>query len=190
MPPPPQPPPDPNQIAYGVFCGAIDQNSVYRILQSLTMATIPNHNIREAHILFQSTGGSVADGICLYNFLRAMTVDVTLYNVGSVQSIAAIAYLGAKKRKTSARATFMLHRTTVGAQFATAGGLKAITDSILLDDARTESILRDHVTMTDDQWAVLKYHDLFFSGEEAVQMGFAHEVGEFSPPSGRQIFFV
>jgi ATP-dependent protease ClpP protease subunit len=77
--------------------------------------------------------------ICLYYFFKALTIDLTIYNVGWVQSISLIAYLGAKKRKTSSRATFMMHRTSGGAQPATAVRLKGITKSLTLDDARTES---------------------------------------------------
>jgi ATP-dependent Clp protease, protease subunit len=190
--PPPTPPlsKDRDQVAYAVFCGVIDQQSTARIFQALAVATVPQSNLKEIHVLFQSSGGIVSDGICIYNFLRAMTVDVHLYNVGAVQSIAAIAYLGAHKRKTSARATFMLHRVTAGTQFAKAPGLKSITDSVLLDDARTEAILRSHCKLSEEQWAILSHHDLIFSGEEAVRMGFADEIAEFAPPPRTQIFTV
>jgi hypothetical protein len=101
---------------YGVFCGNVDQASVARIMSG--MATAINNRVPRLHLLFQSSGGLVGDGVCLYNFLKALPIPLTIYNVGSVSSIAALAYLGAEERKVSAHATFMLHRTYASPQAA------------------------------------------------------------------------
>ena len=131
----------------------------------------------------------MGDGVCLYNFLKTLPIDLTIYNVGAVFSIATIAYLGAKKRKTSTRAVFGLHSTTITPQGATSASLEATTKTLILDDARTQSILRDHVALSDEQWTALRSNrELVFSGEEAINLGIAHEIGEFSPPKGVQIF--
>lgn len=175
--------------AYTVFCGNIDQDSARRILQGLAVATNPAARIGHVHLLFQSTGGTVADGICLYNFFRTLPVDLTIYNVGSVTSIAVVAYLGAKRRKTSAHATFMIHRTTSSPQGAATGTLQAIAKSTALDDARTEAILRAHIKLPDADWSNLDKQPLFFSADEAVKIEMADEIGDFSPPKGSQIFY-
>jgi len=56
------------------------------------------------------------------------------------------------------------------------------------DDERTESILREHLQLSKEEWDALNYTDLHFSGEEAVNIGLVHEIGEFSPPPGSQIW--
>ncbi len=174
---------------YAVFCGPINQDTVQRIFNGLTTASA--NKVQRMHLLFQSNGGTVGDGICLYNFFKTFPVDLILYNVGAVQSIAVIAYLGAKTRKTSARALFMLHRTSSPAQATMAVTLKGVAKSLTLDDQRAESILKESVTLLgNEQWSNLDYYDFFFSGEEAVKIGLAHEIGEFSPPSGTQIYNV
>jgi ATP-dependent Clp protease, protease subunit len=174
---------------YGVFCGSIDQGTVQRIFSGLTNASA--NNVRHIHLLFQSNGGTVGDGVCLYNFFKSFPIPITVYNVGAVQSIAVIAYLGAKIRKTSARALFMLHRTSSPPQAALAVTLKGIAKSLTLDDQRTESILKENITLLgDEQWSNLDYYDFFFSGEEAIKIGLAHEIGEFSPPPGAQVYIV
>ena len=171
---------------YAVFCGTIDQNAVQRFFQG--MAGVMANKITGVHILFQSTGGFIGDGVCLYKFFQSLPVDLTLYNVGTIASIAAIAYLGAKKRKTSAHATFMIHRSYNFPQAATAARLQAVTQGLTLDDRRTEAILRQHITLSEEKWAELNYNDLVFSGPEAVKIGLAGEVGEFAPPNGTQIY--
>ena len=50
--------------------------------------------VAHVHLLFQSNGGTVGDGLCLYNFFRSLPISLTFYNTGSVASVAAIAYLG------------------------------------------------------------------------------------------------
>ena len=175
---------------YCVFTGPIEQVSVQRITNSLAAATVPSNNVREMHLLFHSAGGSVPDGVFLYNLFRAFPIDLTVYNGGSVQSVATIAYLGAKKRKASASATFLIHRTTGTVQATPASGLHAVADSVTLDDRRTEAILRSHIKLSDEQWSNFDKHQLVFSAEDAVRIGLAHEIGDFSPPAGTQIFNV
>jgi len=144
--------------------------------------------VTHLHVLFQSSGGYVGDGVCLYNFFQSLQFDLTLYNVGSVQSIATLAYLGAKKRKTSAQATFMIHRSYNVPQATTSARLQSVAQSLSLDDQRTEAILKKHITLSNKQWAEFNYHDLVFSGTDAVQIGMADEIGEFCPPTGTQVF--
>ena len=59
-----------------------------------------------------------------------------------------------------------------------------------MDDRRTESILREHVQLSAEEWTDLDKHDLWFSGEEAVKAGFATEIGEFAPKFGSQVFAI
>ena len=174
--------------AYAVFSDNVNQASIQRIFLNFSGAM--ERQFKHVHLLFQSSGGFVGDGICLYNFFKSLPIDITIYNAGSVLSVALIAYLGAKKRRTSSRAAFMMHRTSSGAQPATSAKLKGIAKSLTLDDSRTESILREHIKLPEDEWAALDNQDVFFSGEEAVKIGIADEIGEFSPPLGTRIYNV
>jgi ATP-dependent Clp protease protease subunit len=181
----PTPPKLPDEV-YTIFCGGIEQATAQKIVNSLTAASV-NH-VKHVHILFQSAGGFVGDGIFLYNLFRAVPIELTLYNVGQLSSAAVVAYLGAKRRKTSTRATFMIHRSTNTTQFATSSRLEHITKSLILDDERTESILHEHVKLSDELWNELRFHDIYLSGKEAVDSGMATEIGEFEPPAGVQVF--
>ncbi len=185
-PTPPTPPPLPS-VVYAIFCGPIDQASTQRILNGLSNASV--QNVKEAHLIFQSLGGSVGEGIALYNFFKALTFDLTVYNIAQVSSAALIAYLGAKKRKVSRYATFMTHRTTAPATAMEASKLKSVIESVTFDDQRTEAILRQHITMPDDKWAALD-SDLWLSAEDAVKFGLADEIAEFAPPQGNKIFHI
>ncbi len=144
--------------------------------------------VQHVHLLFQSAGGYVGDGVFLYNLFRSIPIELTLYNVGQICSAAVIAYLGAGHRKTTNDAIFMIHRSTNSPQFATATKLGHISKSLVLDDQRTEAIIRSHVKLPSGLWDAMQHHDVYVSGEEAVQFGISTEIGQFAPPPGTQVY--
>ena len=172
--------------AYAIYCGDINQANGSKVVNSLTGAMAGK--VKHVHLLFQSAGGYVCDGVFLYNLFRAVPIELTLYNAGQVSSAGVVAYLGAKHRKTTATGTFMLHRSTNSPQFATATKLTHVAKSLVLDDERTETIVREHVKFPSELWDALIHQDVYVSGKEAVDFGIAHEIGEFSPPAGMQVF--
>jgi ATP-dependent Clp protease, protease subunit len=175
---------------YATFSGTIEQNSLQRLFQGFALTTTPPMTAAHVHLLFESYGGFVGDGVCLYNFFKTLPMELTLYNAGAIQSIATIAYLGARQRKASARATFLIHRTRTEEKGATANRLKARTQSLVLDDEVTESILREHVQLSRKQWRHIENHDLTLSADEAVGIGLADAIAEFSPASGSRLYSI
>ncbi len=168
---PPTPLAVPKAEIYATFCDEINQASVQRIFQNFNLASNPTNNVGRVHLLFQSTGGFVGDGICLYNFFRSLPVACTIYNTGAVQSIAVAAFLGIKDRKASTHAVFTIHRSNMAPRATTAGGLEACAKSLTLEDARTEKILREHITMSNEQWSIWNDgHDIMLSAEQAVEV--------------------
>jgi ATP-dependent Clp protease, protease subunit len=173
---------------HGFFAGPIDQQAVQRVTNALTIAT--NNGVDEIHLLFQTTGGIVGDGICIYNVFRTSPVRISLYNAGSVTSIGVVAYLGAGKRKSSTRATFMIHRTYFSPVGATSDRLQAAANTAILDDQRIEAILHSHVTLPQEKWDIHNVADLWLSADEALEAKLATEIDEFTPPKGEQLFYL
>ena len=183
-----QPQPLPPEV-YGIFSGPITADTVARIVNGLTTASA--NNVRHVHMLFHSTGGNVGDGVTLYNIFRALPFELTLYNSGIVASIAVIAYLGGRRRVADAHATFMIHRTQVPVVAGVpAARMQTIVDGAVLDDSRTEAILREHLALSDEQWRLFNHDDLYFSADEAVACHIADRIGDFAPPSGTRIYYV
>jgi ATP-dependent Clp protease protease subunit len=176
----------PETDVYAVFCSSIDQASVQRILNGVALAT--QNQVKHLHILFQSIGGFIGDGICLYNFLRTCPIDVTIYNAGSVQSIATVGYLGAKYRKASTHSTFMLHRSMISPQLANTDKLQSATRQLAIDDKRIEAILREHLQISADDWTNLRNNEFWFTAEDAAKNGLVTSLGEFAPPKGSRLY--
>jgi hypothetical protein len=84
----------------------------------------------------------------------------------------------------------MIHRSHSSPQNATAVKLEDIARSLRIDDARTEAILRNHIKLTVEQWGRLDYENLTFNAEDSIKIGFAQEIGEFTPPPNSKIFTV
>ena len=84
-PPAPTLPPE----IYAIFCGGMEQAAAQKIVGGLTYATA--NQVRHAHILYQSSGGLVGDGVFLYNLFRSLPIELTLNNVGAVMSAALVA---------------------------------------------------------------------------------------------------
>lgn len=181
----PQPP---NEI-YGIFSGDIDQSAVGRLANAAAVAG--SNSVTHIHLAFQTRGGTVADGVALYNLFRAIPTPLTLYNIGSIASAGVIAYLGAPNRAASGHATFMIHRTTSPTFPMTSDRLHAMAKSVVLDDARTEAIYAlSKLDISAEQWAIHKVADLWLSADEAKAAKLITEIKEFAPPKGTQLFFV
>lgn len=177
------------EVVYATFAGQLDQNStgaVGRLFNGLTTAT--QKGVKAVHLLFQTTGGTVTDGICLYNFFRTLPIGLSIYNAGGVSSIGVIAYLGASRRYTSAHATFMVHRSYFSPVAANSDRLKALAEALVLDDQRTEAILKANIKLSPEKWAIHEHQDLYLSADDAVVSGLAHDIAEFAPPKDSQLY--
>jgi ATP-dependent Clp protease, protease subunit len=171
---------------YAVLSGTLDSSAVPRILTSFGNAS--QNNVQYMHVLFQSTGGGIREGIRLYNFFKNFSLDLTFYNMGVVSSVAVIAYLGAKTRKVSRHATFMIRRTQTTNRVANDDTVEAPAESAMLLDETAEAILREHINMPANRWAHFSRNDLWFSAEQAVKYGIAHEIGDFVAPADAKIW--
>jgi ATP-dependent Clp protease, protease subunit len=175
------------KVVYATFAGTIDQQSLPRIFQSFAAAS--QGGTTEVHLMFQSIGGMIGDGISLYNFFNTLPLVLHIYNTGSVQSVAVLAYLGAANRHASAHSTFMIHKSNFPAQIgANAAKLEALAKSLVVEDDRVESILKMETDIPEEKWALHALQDVTFSAKEAVEFGIADDIREFEIPSGNTIF--
>jgi ATP-dependent Clp protease protease subunit len=168
---------------YATLAGRIDEAIVQRVFNQ--MASAISGGVKSLHLMIQSTGGIINDGIALYNYLRRLPIDITTYNSGTVQSIAVSIFLAAKKRKASRSATFMIHKATFYASSPTTSfQLSAATQSLKVDDDRIERILKEYIRMPEEKWDAHRFVDLFITAEEALQFGLIDEIADFAPPPG------
>ncbi len=171
---------------FATMVGEINQASAASLTRSVSLMT--QNGFPELHLLLQSTGGTVSEGVYLYNFLRLMRIKTHIYNVGSIASAAALLYLGASSRIASQHSTFMIHRPQSPSQGGNSPYLAAATESLALDDRRMDAIVRKHLTLSDERWRVYEHNYLWLSAEDALASGMATAIGDFAPPIGASVF--
>jgi ATP-dependent protease ClpP protease subunit len=138
--------------------------------------------IEKVHLLIHSPGGGINEGVVLYNYFRSIPMEIIAYNFSAVSSAAVLVYLGADKRIVAPNATFMIHKTVVPVpHVATGPRLQAATNAVGIDDDRVEAILREHASLSPEQWAIHSVADLTLRSDESIECGIAHEIGHFAP---------
>lgn len=177
----------PSQDFFALFSGVIDQNSAQKFFKNFALVTQQKGQNKHLHLLIQSNGGTISDGIALFNLLQSAPLDVSVYNSGSVQSAAVICFLAARRRVASRHAMFMLHRPTCAPQLMTTDELASVLTSLKIDEQRLDSILRTHLDFSEAQWSDFRNKEFWFTADEALGLGLITEIGEFSPPTGTPI---
>lgn len=176
----------PETVAYFGFTGPIEPSGVSRLAGALNSAV--NEGAERVHLAFSSNGGYVADGIYLYNHIRALPLHLVIYNTGSVGSIAVSVFLAAQERYCSAHAMFMIHPTTMGhSDGMSARRLQSTLDAALADDDRTDNILRERSRIPADILLTRRHSEVHIAPAQACNYGFVDAVREFSLPKGHQI---
>jgi ATP-dependent Clp protease protease subunit len=172
--------------AWYTLSGDVNSDMVHRVFEAVSHMT--EDGIETAHVLLQSNGGYVSDGLCLYNFLANSPVNFVMYNGGAVASIAVILFLAGSKRYASETARFMVHKSHATASPGSRPeALAIIVEGLRADDARTESILRKHVELSPEQWSIHQYSDLHLNSRDAKTAGVINDIVDFAPPKGAML---
>jgi ATP-dependent Clp protease protease subunit len=179
-------PTKPGADAYFTLSGDVNSDMVHRVFEAVS--SMSEAGIETAHVLLQSNGGYVSDGLCLYNYLSNAPIKFVMYNAGAVASIAVILFLAGSRRYASETARFMVHKShATAAPGARPDALNIIVEGLRADDARTEAILRKHIELTPEQWAIHQYSDLHLTSRDARTARVISEVADFAPPRGVHI---
>ena len=115
------------------------------------------------YCLFSSSGGGVEAGITLYNFLRALPIEIIMRNTGSIDLIANVIFLSANTRLTSVHSSFLFHGVNWNFAANTSlnkGQLTETLSSIDASEAKICGIITERTKLTSTE-----VHALFSQGE-------------------------
>jgi ATP-dependent Clp protease, protease subunit len=146
-------------------------------------------------IAMNSPGGNVVSGIAIYNTMLAMPYPITTHNIGNVDSISNVVFLGATERYACPASTFMFHGVGFQGNANTRyeeNNLKGMLDTVLSDHRRISGIF---ATRTNGRVSVRSGMNLFKeqrtrSAEWAVEKGFAAGIRDFVLPAGANVMFL
>lgn len=145
------------------------------------LAELKNVSAKNITLTMNSPGGSVIDGIAIYNGLRNHAektgANITVKVLGIVASIASIIAMAGDKIKMP-KNTFMMVHSPSAALYANANELRDMAD--LLDKFES-SLIQTYVARTGktaEEIKALLDAETFMTADEAVALGFADEVTE------------
>ncbi len=150
---------------------------------SQLLVNAASDQVTKVHVLIQSPGGTINEGIFLHEFFKFFPVEVVAYNGGHIGSASLSAYLGAKKRYVCPNGTFLIHRAKPApVNTWSLPHIQSIVDGLQIEDERTGAVLRSAANLTQAQWSVFfSGCDLTLDAKTAIEVGIAHGLGSFAP---------
>lgn len=146
----------------------------------------------DIEVPINSPGGSIADGVAMYNLIAANRDRVTTINEGMAYSMGAIILSAGGKRKGYKNATTMIHNGS-GRVDGNAKDLRGALEMLeKLDDAMAESIAQfSGKTVDEIKTAYFDYQDHTLTAKEALDAGILTEIidlnSEAVPASGKAL---
>jgi len=97
----------PDQSATVRFFGVVDGDTAKAILS--TLDSLVAGGCKKVLLLISTPGGGVHEGISVHNYLKAVPIEVTTCNYGSVDSIGTVIFSAGARRLSAPNARFLLH---------------------------------------------------------------------------------
>jgi ATP-dependent Clp protease protease subunit len=177
-------------VIYVSFSAQIDATTTEGLLAVLAQQA--NIGVRTVHLLLSTPGGSVMNGMNLYNVLRGMPFQLITHNVGNVDSIGNAVFLAGNPRYACPQATFMFH----GVGFDVAGQkvrfeekiLRERLDSVLSDQARIGAIIRERTKLQQSDIEGLFREAQTKDAAFAAACGIINEIRDVQIPQGTPVY--
>lgn len=146
--------------------GKVDSGRVVAELMELAAA----YGKIDVHI--HSKGGDVFSGIAIYNALRTVEADITIYIDGLAASIAGVIALCGKPLYMNRYARLMLHRVS-GGSYGTADQLRQAADLAETLESDLASIISGRIGKPADEVKHLYFDgaEHWISAQQALEMG-------------------
>ena len=129
------------------------------------------------HVRINSPGGSVFDGLAIFNALQSSTAEVHTWNDGLAASMGAVLLMAGSKVHAARNSLMMLHSPSTGVW----GNAKEISEALSTLDKVQNSLVeclltRSNKTREQITAEYFDYSDHWLSAEEARQEGFVDEL--------------
>jgi ATP-dependent Clp protease protease subunit len=131
--------------------------------------------VAELTVRINSPGGSVFDGVAIYNALKRHQAAITVWIDGVAASIASMVAMAGDEVVMPENAMLVLHDPS-GLVAGTAGDMRAMADALDKMAAGMVAAYRDKSGRDDAEIEALLAAETWLSAAEAVELGFADRV--------------
>lgn len=173
------------ELVYISFSAEINPSTTEILIN--IMAECSNRNVQKVYLLFSTSGGSVMNGINLYNVLKGMPFELIIHNVGNIDSIGNAVFLASEQRYASPEATFMFHGVGFDSQpqeRLEQKNLEEKLNNVLSDQRRIGSIIARHTNLNINQIATLFKQAQTKDVKYALDRGIIQDIREVQLTTG------
>lgn len=160
------------------IAGVIDRDMAYSLCQQLRHLAQDDPRTKIT-IFVNSPGGSVQDGLAIYDVMRAIDCPIRTVCLGMAASMAALLFIAGDERDMLPHAQVMIHDPLIGGGIGgSALTVKAVADDLMRTRQITAEIISKHSGHSIDEVLEATAHDTYFEAPEAVEWGLADRVIE------------
>lgn len=137
---------------------------------------------KDISLYINSPGGSVTDGMAIYDTMNFLQCDVVTYCVGQAASMATLLLAAGTKGKRYAlpNSRVMMHQPTGGATGQTSD-ISIAAREILRWREQMNLLIANHTNKTPEQIAADTDRDFYLTAKDAMEYGIVDKVIEFKP---------
>lgn len=155
--------------------GEITRESVYSLILQLRYL----HNAdpgKEITMYINSPGGSVCDGLALYDVMAGISCPVRTVCVGMAASMGALLFVSGDVREMLPHAQVMIHDPLATGISGAALSVEEASRRLMATREITASILAEHTGHTIEEIYEKTRQDSYFSAQEAVEWHLADRI--------------
>lgn len=143
------------------------------------LSALSEHAGEDVTILLDSEGGSVTDGLSIYNAIMQYSGSVTVHIDAICASIATVIACAADRVVMNSNAKFMIHRAWTVAM-GNSVEFRSMADILELMDADIASAYGDKTDLPEDELLAMMEAETWMSAEQAYDLGFIDEINQIS----------
>lgn len=191
---PPAPAPKPDGAAdtvYVSFNHDINPISADALIQC--MNGLARQGVAKVCLMLSTGGGSVPQGMTIYNALSALPIELTTYNMGNVNSIGNVIFLAGRNRYASSSSSFMFHGIGVEIRSPTRmeeRDLLEKLEAVRFHQKLVGSVISARTRISEREAHKLFLRSAYMSAAEARRRGILHQVKAITVPPRAKLIHV
>lgn len=138
---------------------------------------IQDLDVDEIDVYINSTGGSVSEGLAIYNVLKNHKAKIRTFNSGFACSAATVPFMAGDERIVFNSSLLMIHNAWTYASGNAADFRKQAEDLDIITQASVKAYM-EKVSISEEEVKALMDNETWLSAERAVEYGFATKIYE------------
>lgn len=169
------------------FSAEVNQNTAENLMGIFAQRL--NQGTKDFYLLLSSPGGSVMNGITVYNFLKSLPINLTVHNIGIVDSIANVIFLAGKTRYAVKNSSFLFHGVgfDINQVRFEEKNIKEKLKMIQRDQKLIADIIAEQSQYTQEEIEKMFLEADTRTPEQAKEKGLINDIREVNIPEGAEV---